>query len=785
MMIRSQSRLGAFNCVSIAVLAVAVAQSARAQTASTAPGSMVQEVIVTAEKREVPLERTPLAVTAFSHQQVERLQLKNIRQLEATIPGLVFGESSNISQVTLRGIGNTFTSVGAESGVATYVDGVYQGRTFLQSQDNPAIDHIEVLRGPQGTLYGRNTTGGVINFYTELPTFSPQVGAQVIVGNYDRVDLQGWAAGPIYGDKVAARLDLSRETRDGYVDNLLTSRPYDDLASTAARLSVVIKPTDNVEFVLRGHDSNLLGGTPAYEIRNLLPGSAGPLNPDPFSSFAPPVDTHTSLAAGVPAAGLIGPDPWHQYYNAPAHNQVTNAGANAEFKIELGNITVKSLTAYEQYHQNVQLDLDGTSADWFREYVDERSHQVSEELNVLGSSFGGRLNWVGGFFYLDDHAHGVYLDDLPGQAAYFDSVFELTAGGAPDWTLSTPLYGPVRDYPWLQEDYVQDLRSYAVYGQATLSLTTRLRLIGGIRYTDDKKEVVYSEVTQIAPSCSASIDGPWKVASSAVTPKVGVEYDVAPRQMIYASVTNGYKGGGVNAFTCGQPNPAVAGAFLGNAYGPEKVWAYEGGYKAEFFERKLIANLAAFYYDYKDVQVENLTPNGELITNAGSARIYGVEGELIARPTPALTMTASAGYLNARYDSGPAVDPFTNAALPDGLAGKAMPLSPSWKGSATISYLFDLGRYGTLSPELEGSYSSRYFFDALNTPHNDQSAYGLVNARLTYDPTRRVELDLFVLNLANQLHWDTSSPSSFAWGGIAGTPAPPRTFGLRLRWKLY
>jgi iron complex outermembrane receptor protein len=473
----------------VAVVAMAAALAGEARAAADDRAVTLQEVIVTAVKRETNLQETPVAITALSGANLAARDIKDIQSLSVSVPGLVFAESVSQQQVMLRGIGTDIPNLSGETGVAFHIDGVYLGSLDQATAAFGDLDRIEVLRGPQGTLYGRNATGGAINLITKAPQFKPEADLTALYGNYEHVELRASMTGPL-SDQVAGRLSLYTDDRDGYRHNLTNGQRLDDNHERSLRGALLFTPSDKLEIVLRGdYDKDRFTGNPNK----------------PLGVGSPSAGEDT--IQNIPGIGRFVRDPLIDFADFPDHFEKEIWGASATATYKTPDVIFKSITAYRHDNMPLSIDSDGTELLGLNIANTVTDRQLSQEFQ-LSSAQMGSVEWLAGAFFYDQHS-----------ALGINALF------------ATP-FGP---FPFISQT-VQDTKSAAAFGEVYLNLDDKLRITLGARYTDDRKNF----------SNSFGVSG--RASYSAFTPKLGIEKKFTPDVFGYATVSQGFKAGGFNVF---------------------------------------------------------------------------------------------------------------------------------------------------------------------------------------------------------------------------------------------
>lgn len=599
-----------------------VAASAEAISKDTTqPTGALGDIVVTARKRSERLQDVPVAVSAVKGDALLTQGAINVQDVARVAPGL-FYQSIEPSRpnIYLRGIGTRSFDAGAESSVGTFVDGVYIGRFGGQIANLVGVDRVEVLKGPQGALFGRNTIGGAINVTTKKP--GDEFEARV-TGTYDRqshfnADGGGATAivsGPLVEGKLFALVSGGVNHDDGDMLATNTGRRYNGETSKTARARLVWKAADDLEFDLAGdyldtkdslgfRGNDVDGTRPAILVAK--PGLTDAVDPDPYRF------TQTSLSG--------------------SHDRSGGAGLTSTYNGEAFALT--SVTAYRAGRERGDSDLDGTALDTVSNPVAEKSHQFSQELRLSSTSggaltFDDRVNWLVGAYYYAEH-----VTRSEGQFIGADSVLTFFSGS-----------------PFNNVSNVRvNTRSYAAFGQAGVKLTDTLKIDAGIRYSSDRKRAVIGGQTDFALPFLVPADfqvTPHKTFSS-VDPSVTLSYKPTAAILAYASYSKGFKSG---AFQYVAFTPALASVIVD----PEKLDAYQAGLKTELLDRHLRINAAAFYYDYKNIQVPRIeTPAGGSVpavtlSNAARSHVKGFEVEGVGVVNRYFRIEYGYAFLDAKF----------------------------------------------------------------------------------------------------------------------------------------
>jgi iron complex outermembrane receptor protein len=786
--------------VPFAVLSLAL--GARAQDAAPAPQEQaaspsaggIEEITITAEKRETNLQETPVAVTAITSDAIVEQGLQDFNKIQFVAPALVYGGIADMAQISMRGVGVDISTIDAEPGVALYQDGVYRGGLTSSSALFFDMERIEVLRGPQGTLYGRNSTGGSVNVITRRPGESFAVDGEALYGSYHRWRAKAGVDVPIIPNLLSVRGAFAYEGRDGYTKNSFTGQKEDDLHARQAKLAALITPTEDIDIDLRFNWLRSIAGGPPFIKTDDHP--AAPLflssgNPGGILNFpgvCDPVQTCVQVfGLNLSPPGVGGKDPRHVSYEGGQSYSRDTWDVNGTVTWRLGdNLTAKWVSSYLTLDQDLEpSNNDGVNIPYLvGDYV-QSNREWQQELDLNGTAFDERLDWIAGFFYYKSNIAEQYLYTLPALQATFEAIFGIFGGGPPLPSGSLAFFGPdlagnSSPIPFLNFRLEQDLRSWAAFTQGTFHLTDRLRATYGFRWTKDHKLIKQFLADNLGGNRCSPVPEVSDRTWDDWTMKGGLDFDLTEDVMVYGSISRGFKAGGANA------------GFCGNVYDPEYVVAYEMGEKARFLDNRVQLNLSAFYYSYKDIQVRLFTNNAALVLNAAKAKNYGVELESTFLPIDALRIDASVSFLSARYNGGAATDPLNPT---DGTCvGSVCQVSidqnyvlraPKWKFSGAAQYDLEIGAAGTLSLRGEYAYTAKQFHTIFNNDFAVQKGYSIGNLRAIWHLPESLAPGLtfqaFVENIGNVDYVTNKAPNATT-GSTLSTFGPPRTWGLQLNY---
>ncbi|MFD1190807.1 TonB-dependent receptor [Phenylobacterium conjunctum] len=697
-----------------ACAAAVVAGHARAAEAPAA----IEEVIVTAQKRSENVQNVPISVVALGGETLAKTGVTNVDALQRFAPGLTVANvgSGFVSYTYLRGAGTNQFDSGSDPSVAYFLDEVYLGGSAGLQVDLFDIDRVEVLKGPQGTLFGRNAAAGAISITTRRPSPNAAGDFSAEIGNFNAQTLRGSVTGPL-GNGFAYRLSAGYKHRDAFTENL---------APTGSDPGTVKSFGVRGQLEWRGEKATfLLSG-------DMLKADNG-MNAQFISSAA----KNGQLSAAAIAALPPGESFYAHFYNVDGFERqdVASLTGRLEWETPLGQLT--SITALRSNHYKRLQDQDGTIAAATAWNSREVARTFSEEVRLTGDR--GPLNWIAGIYYYDAEIDQTH-------------IFE---------------HGPAFPVVALQNVSRVDIsqintRSYAAFGQATYHFTDRLDLTVGARYTHDKKSDDRSVKTNL-PVYFVSASDSWQSFDPAVT----LQYQATDTLMAYASYRRGYKSGGFQ--TLFPANATVAATpFL-----PERVNSYELGVKSQWFDRRLLANAALFRADIENQQILRVTAPGlTTIDNAGATRTDGADLSFIAKPVSALRLSADMTFQNAKFVR------YQNGAV--SLAGFHQLRSPDFMGAYSAEYEISLADQASVTLRADYTYRSRAFFDNLNSelPGLYQPGFGLLNARISYAPARASwRVSAWGRNLGDEKYYRNIAVGGVT--GVA-TPGDPLTYGLGL-----
>ncbi len=821
--------------------ALIAAPAAFAQDAPPeAQGEEREVIVVTAAKREQTLQEVPIAVSVVGGEVIDQARILDVNDLQTIVPSLRVTQlqSSANTNFVIRGFGNGANNAGIEPSVGVFIDGVYRSRSASAISDLPNVDRVEVLRGPQSTLFGKNASAGVISIVTAAPEYEFGAWGEASVGNFDFYQFRADVTGPIT-DKLAFRLYGSVNQRDGYFENLDDGEDFNDRDRWALRGQLLYEPLDNLSFRLIADYDEI--DEVCCGVNNLVDGPTGD-------------------AVRLLGGELVSEDPFarQQHINFDSINEITNGGVSLQGDWDLDGFSVTSITAYRERTLFTDQDSDFTSADLIgRNDLDEDIDTFTQELRIASTGADNRFDWLIGGFYFDETVRNegaltygsdfrAYADILSGGG--FTGVEPLL--GVPAGTFGAEGLGEATRFG-------QDNTSWSVFGQIDLHVTDRLTLTGGLNYTMDEKDVfgqttstdvfslldfeaigfgqlfsaltggaaptpenfaAFPEQAQLAqagsttqcspdtaPLCNALLplqpfqflpavtgfpnsveDGQSK--DDKLTWTARAAFDVTDNINVYFSAATGFKASSWNLSTNSRPFPgdfdeivaqglATPNLVAGTRFaGPEEALVYEIGMKAQF--DTLAFNLTLFDQTLEGFQSNIFFGTGFVLANAGETSVQGVEFDATWDPIEELTLTAAVTYLDPVYDS------FENAQGVNGvtdLSGERPAGIHEWSVALSATYTKELFDHIGF---IRADYLHESEVQVVDNISEDVASreVNLVNMSAGIAPVNGFwELQLWARNLTQDDHLLTAFPAVAQAGSISGYPNAPRTFGATVR----
>lgn len=731
---RFDSRTGGGAKFTAAVLACGLAMTGQQAAAQDEQAAAEEDqrvrlgtVTVTAQRRTESLQDVPVMVTVFGAEEIEAARIQEIHDIVTRTPGLSFDAfPASQARLYIRGIGSSERGAGGDPSSAVFLDEIYLGRPAAVAFDAFDVERIEVLKGPQGTLYGRNVVGGAINVISKRPQLDAfDASASATLGNFSRLDGAGFVNIPFANNTSAIRMSASYRSHDGFVSNPFLGRDVEDQETTSARLQYYAEPTDS----LRMHFT--LDGT-----RDRASGTANHVlevfESNPLSNFYSPNF-----------------DPNVTYGSEPGFENRDTWGVRAEISNDFSFGTLTALASYRDLDYEFRYDFDGGNPDptspGFNAINisggnDEQAELSSQEIR-LSSLPGSQINWVAGVYH--------YKQDVTRS----DILLLDAAVIAP-----IPLY----------EAFIADasLDSYAAFGDASVPVSERWTVFGGLRYSKDKKTQHVFNTDSMVPlradefydvSVSAEFDD-W-------TYRAGAEFQAVPNTMLYATISRGFKSGGFNDTASDAEEAATP-------IEPETAVQYEIGQKSTLFDGAVIWNNTLYYMDYSDLQVGKVIDGRSVRTNAGKAHVQGYETQLLVSPAEGLSFALAYAFTDAIFDE------FEE----DGVdfSGNRISRTPRHKVTISPAYVLSLANGADLTFAVDYRYASLIFDSNNNLPPEFRDPTHFVDARVIVDKlSNGLSLSLWGKNLTDER---TRTFQGGFLGANFGAFSPPRTYGVTLTW---
>jgi iron complex outermembrane recepter protein len=749
--------------IAIAVLASIAGGPAAAQDPQ--PSGVLEEITVTAQKREQSLQDVGIAVTAFTGDQIQRLGFTNTTDIVAMTPGLSYtvpnAESSQIN-FFLRGVGLNDFADANENPVAVYVDDVYRpamGGLSFQLFD---MERVEVLRGPQGTLFGRNTTGGLVHYVSRRPTEEPDGYVNATFGDFSQLKLEGALGGRI-SDSVAGRLSLATNQHDGWTENRV-GPDYNETDSKAARAQLLFTPTDRLGALFTGWWSDNDASVGAWQHEVTRPNAEGlsvPLGPnEQDASLDCDGDGAADLRMGTDCFGYrdADGDPWAGDFDRDGRVAVETSGLSANVDWERENFTITSITAFQAVERLQTEDTDAGPFPLLQPTFEAETDTFTQELRIDGGS--DTFRWLAGLYYFDNEVDGDYILDLTNLGFVFFDV-----------------------------DYLQETDSLAAFGQVEFDLSDQWTLIAGARLENEEKTVNYLNVDQsglyeaITGSPIAFDFSPATVGDLArhdndsVSGKLELDWRPNDDLLVYGSISQGTKSAGFNVGFLDQTLIFASNTAETIPFDEETLRSFEVGFKSTILDGRARFNGSAFYYDYEDFQTFRFELLNQVIFNT-DAEVTGAEFELQASPAEGWDVALGLSLLDA-----------TAKDIPDPAGGppreRNMVAAPEVSANALVRYAWPAFG-GELAVQAWGNYQGEVFYDIQNVPVSREDGYTVGNLRASYtSDDERWEIAAFAYNVTDEEYMSYSFDFTGTFGFNQQAFGAPRWIGVSLQYNMW
>ena len=792
----------------IAMLSV-WSSAANAQTGSDSDGAAssrtLRTVTVTATRRAENLQQTGSAISALNEDDLDLRSIQSVEDASELVPGLQVATYQGDTSIFIRGIGTPVIIAGADSSTATYSDGVFLSRAAAIGPAFFDVERLEVLRGPQGTLYGRNATGGAVNIISKGPSEQFEGEARLILGDYDRIQAFAAAGGPL-ADGLRARLAVQKENRDGFTEVTRTdpSQSFDaeDKDDLVARLTIEADLSESVMLTLRGDYYEADDRANVFHFASLGYQEEVPdwLNTREGSQTIPYFLIKNRGRVSAPGSRDI-------FSGVDYFNDTTIWGVSADLDWAIGDYDLKLIAGYKDTNPEFQnsFDLGETFNTYIQRGEDHQQWNVDFQVN---SPADRAFRWIigGGYFNEENDIGNNIFGDF-WEPILTQGLLDLQAADVlPPFPVDIP-QSPLCCELHLNGDQTTD--AYNVFVDAEFDLTDTLTLKAGLRYSEEERDGAQAfdlaflsptpggEQTRFAPNVLffpnavstsrdgvqpdpfgfvvAPVEGP--TTFDATTPKVALEWSPNDDVLLYASAQEGFKSGGYNI-----------GSSQRTPFEPEEIWAYEVGAKTNLLQNQFRLNAAAFFYDYTNLQAQDSIANQPIIRNVGKAEVTGAEIEFVGLLSDIIQVDGSITYLDAVFTEGELTEPLRPAPLTQepgsllrDLNGLSLPRAPEWKvhlgGQADFQAFA-----GDVTLRADYTWQDEIFFTVFNIDAASQDAYGLLRARASYAPTdSRFQFALFGENLTDETYFTNQILTGTTYGAeFVGSLGAPRTFGFEI-----
>lgn len=716
----------------LGLTAQAQTQTQKDATPTVDTDTIIEDIVVTAERRSEGLRNVPIAITAIAGDTLEEAGVTSVGELVQLTPSLQFGERFGNVFIAVRGIGQAGQDIGSQSGVTVSQDGVPLLNHFMMDGTFLDVSQVAVLRGPQGTFEGRNATGGAINVYSNVPTDELAGSVALTAGEYNRLGVRGVVNGPLVSDRLMARVAFQREEADGWLRNGFLGTDKNDTDLAQVRASLLGKVTD--DFTVRTiFEVTRDRGSPAFAT---VLGRARPDKPTIVEVLGLPRNDLENRVV---------------YMNHTDQRETENQKAILIANWDVNSsVSIASTTGYIT-HDLVMTDTDndGTTGDFSDfPYVAIRVNQLTQDLTVT-ADLTDRTDLVAGVFYMNGESRQPLILSVP------------------------PTLINAFNY-----DPVENLDSYAAYAQVRHQLTDSVRVTVGGRYTIDEKDFSM-KANILGAGVVRTADDSW----GAFTPRFVIDYVANDNMLLYVSASRGFKSGGFNTF--GDVSQPV------NLFNPEFVWNYEAGLKSSFFDRALRVGVTGFYSDYTNLQqtLFRINPQTNVryprVENAASATISGVELDVEAIPFRGFRLRASATWLDAEFGRFTSIDPIYPERGEQDLTGNRLPQAPTWQAGVSGEYSFPISSLLEITARADYKWQNEIYFDLFNNPLNTQDSYGLLNTSLSIGTLdERWALTAFTRNAFDERYVSQSLTSaSDTVPARVGQLGAPSQYGVTLSYR--
>ncbi|MFW2851182.1 TonB-dependent receptor [Sphingomonas sp. TX0543] len=755
-------------------------------------GTKVPVIVVTARRRAEDAQRIPGSLSVVDGSLLDRSYSVNVQNLTTLIPSLNYSSANpRNTAFTIRGLGSSVVAVsqsndGLEPGVGFYVDHVYHARPATAAFDFADVERVEELRGPQGTLFGKNTTAGAINITSRAPTFTTEGFAELSYGSFNFVQAKAWISGPI-SDEIAFRLSGVSTRRDGVIANVRDGRDHNQIGTQAIRGQLLLKPDDRLQMRIIADFTNFKADCCAQvflragaSLRAASRQFAGPLGLAAQFGYAPPSANPYDRLTDI---------------DGPLAVDTNEGGVEAITDWNLGGATITSVTAWRFWNWDAENDRDYTGIPiQLSQHIPSRQDQYSQEVRIA-SAGEGPFSYVAGLYAFRQRITGRPVSIYGPAAARY--LIGTTTGAA-----STPVPSTLLD------GYGQDgrtdfrTRSYAAFAELNYRVLDAVTFTGGLRYTQESKSGSYPTFVfgGLPTTSTALVNAKLSVLrpqsyvaedrDGSLSGRASIAWQVSDDVLAYVSYARGFKSGGINMSGLPLDNnnlPALATAVVR----PERNTNWEGGLKTTLFDRRVVFNVDAYFTSVRDFQATVVDSSQTValrgyLSNIPRVTVKGVEADATVRAARGLTLRAGLAYADGRYSSYPAgpcpLEVQTAATTACDLTGQRLASLPRWSLTGGLDYALQVGA-GKVFVHADAAFRSGFNGDPSLSRYTYIEGYALTNANIGYRFADGMELAVFARNLFNADYIQNLTIQAGNSGLILGNPSDPRTVGVTLRLK--
>lgn len=691
--------------------------------ATETPAARTDDIIVTAQRRSENIQDVPIAISAFSAQDIATRGIDSLEKVAAQVPGLNFGEASGLALISIRGAGFSVITGAGDNAVAIHRDGIYIASTRAAAMFQDDLERVEVLKGPQGTLYGRNATAGVINLISRSAPTELSGEVKAGYGNYDAKSASATVGGPIT-DALRVRVSGSYVNRDGYIDNLTTGSKLGGIERYSVSAAIDGEIGEVFSYEIRG-----------YQVRE---------------EFHGPVYDPIDYRSAVLPAGSFDLAPYKVRMNNDANAVRRLRGGSVALTWDLAkDVSLKSLTGYSHFQYNATYDADGTAVNGFMVApVHDEDKSLSQEFNLIGTM--DRTKFVVGAYYSDLKRTPYVHTDAPGFAGVGIATIDNVSR--------------------------QNIKNYAGFFDVTYSVTDTVRLYGGLRYLAERARVFQNQTRTltngtVTTGCAQTL---FRDKDNNLSGRGGVQFDASGDVMIYGQYATGYKSGGRSPTSCQ------------NYYKPETLKSWEAGVKSRLFDGALTLNGAAYYYDYKNNQIEQVSGVATYIIQNADARLYGVEADAHLKLTSNFSVDAGMNLVHSEYKNFFNADRLNAAAGLQNLDGRQMIRAPKWKINVGAEFDQPLADGARITMRGDLNATAKYQLREFDPVYDAQESYVTGDASITYRfPSETFYVRGWVKNITNEavlggVIANGQIPGATTGPWRSGAYQMPRTYGVEV-----